>query len=108
MALVIALLSVLVIVEGSTTTQWQNKQVYHHSMNTSGNDTLNCSNTWFFTRQFDNGSSACECGSDLGEVISCDEVSGQVELLENYCMTYDVDNISLVVAMCYFASSHIS
>ena len=40
MALVIALLSVLVIVEGSTTTQWQNKQVYHHSMNTSGNDTL--------------------------------------------------------------------
>ena len=69
MALVIALLSVLVIVEGSTTTQWQNKQVYHHSMNTSGNDTSNCSNTWFFTRQFDNRSSACECGSDLREVI---------------------------------------
>ncbi len=69
MALVIALLSVLVIVEGSTTTQWQNKQVYHHSMNTSGNDSSNCSNTWFFTRQFDNRSSACKCGSDLREVI---------------------------------------
>ena len=71
-----ALLSVLVIVEGSTT-QW----------NTGYNDTSTCSNTWFFTRQFDNGSTACECGSDLGEVITCDEASGQVELLESYCMT---------------------
>ena len=106
MALVIAFLSVLVIVEGSTTTQWKNEHVNHHSVNTGYNDTSTCSNTWFFTRQFDNGSTACECGSDLGELISCDEASGQVELLENYCMTYDNDNRSLVVGKCYFASSH--
>ena len=88
-------MSVLVVVEGSIT-QW----------NTGYNDNSNCSNTWFFTRQFDNGSTACECGSDLGFLIHCDKVSGQVALLETYCMTYDVDNISLVVGKCYFGSSH--
>ena len=86
-----ALLSVLVIVEGSIT-QW----------NTGCNDSSNCSDTWFFTEQFDNGSTACECGSGVGKVISCDEASGQVELLGSYCMTYDSDNISLVVGKCYF------
>ena len=65
------LLSVVVMVEGSTT-QW----------NTGYNDSSSCSKTWFFTRQFDNGSTACECGSDLGYAISCDEASGRVELLE--------------------------
>ena len=89
-----ALLSVLVVAEGSIT-QW----------NTGYNDTSNCSDTWFFTRQFDNGSTACECGSELGEVIRCDEVSGQVKLFETYCMSYDDDNISLVVGKCYFGSS---
>ena len=89
------LLSVLVIVAGSTT-QW----------NISSNDTSTCSNTWFFTRQFDNGSTACECGSELGFVISCDGASGQVELSKNYCMTYDNDNTSLVVGKCYFAIYH--
>ena len=96
MALTIfVLLSVLVIVEGSTT-QW----------NTGYNDTSTCSNTWFFTRQFNIGSTTCKCGSDLGHVIRCDEASGQVELLENYCMTYDNDNRSLVVGKCYIASCH--
>ena len=89
------LLSVLVITEGSTT-QW----------NTGYNDTSTCSNTWFFARQFDNGSTACECGSQLGFVKRCDGVSGQVELLKSYCMTYDNDNISLVVGNCYFASNN--
>ena len=98
MALTISvLLSVLVIAEGSTT-QW----------NTRYSNTSTCSNTWFFTRQFDNGSTTCECGSDLGYVIRCDGVSGQVELLKNYCMTYDNDNISLVVEKCYFPSNHSS
>ena len=90
-----ALLSVLVIVEGSIT-QW----------NTGCNDSSTCSNTWFFTEQFDNGSSACECGSDVGKVISCDEASGQVELLGSYCMTYDNDNKSLVVGKCYFGLNY--
>ena len=90
-----ALLSVLVIVEGSIT-QW----------NTGYNDNSHCSDTWFFTRQFDNGSTACECGSDLGEVIRCDEASGQVKVFEIYCMSYDNDNISLVVGKCYFGSRH--
>ena len=94
------LLSVLVMIEGSTA-QWKN-----HSVNTGYVDTWEnstCSNTWFFTKQFANGSIACECGSDLGLVISCDGASGQVELLEHYCMTYDTRNISLVVGQCYFA-----
>ena len=90
-----ALLSMLVIVEGSTT-EW----------NTGYNNSSNCSDTWFFTRQLGNGSTVCECGSNLGGIIRCDGASGQVELLDNYCMTYDSDNISLVVGMCYFVSNH--
>ena len=82
-----ALLSVLMIVEGIT----------------AYDDTSTCSNTWFFTKQLENGSSVCECGDDLGHVVSCDAASGQVELLKNYCMTYDSDNTSLVVGKCYFA-----
>ena len=90
-----AILGVLVMVEGSDT-QW----------NTGCNVTLTCSNTWFFSRQLDNGSTACECGSNLGHVISCDEASGQVELQGSYCMTYDNDNISLIVGRCYINSFH--
>ena len=81
----------------------------NYSVNTGYVDTENstCSKTWFFTKQFTNGSIACECGSDLGLVVSCDRASGQVELLENYCMTYDTHNISLVVGKryMYFASN---
>ena len=99
-----ALLNVLNIVEGFSTTQWKN-----HSVNTGNDDTWKnstCSNTWFFTKRFDNGSIACECGSDLGLTINCDEISGQVVLHENYCMTYGIHNVSLVVGKCNFASKH--
>ena len=48
---------------------------------------------------------ACECGSNLGPIVRCDVASGQVKLLQHYCMTYDTRNTStsLVVGQCYFA-----
>ena len=90
-------LSFLVIIEGSAT-QWRNKQ------ETGSNDTVeneNCPYTWFSTKQLNNGSTVCECGSDLGYVISCDQKSKHVEIFEYYCMTYDSDNVSLIVGECY-------
>ena len=91
-------LSFLVTVEGSTT-QLKNKQVI------GCNDTEqyeNCSYTWFFPKPLGNGSTVCECGSDLGYIISCDNSSKHVEILEHYCMTYGNDNASLVVGKCFF------
>ena len=61
-----------------------------------------CSNTWFYPKHYDNGSTVCECGSDLGSIIECDKASGQVKLFRYYCMTYDNSNTSLIVGKCYF------
>ena len=92
-------LSFLVIVEGSTT-QLQAKQVI------GCNDTEqygNCSYTWFSPMPLGNGSSSCECGRSLGLIISCDNSSKHVEILDEYCMTYGNDNVSLVVGECFFS-----
>ena len=63
-------------------------------------DNGSCSNTWFYPKHFDNGSTVCECGSDLGFTVDCDPTSQQVKLDEYYCMTYDNDNTSLIVGKC--------
>jgi len=54
-AILAILLSFLVATEGSTI-QWKKKTGYDNSP---------CSDTWFFPKTLDNGSTACECGSKL-------------------------------------------
>ena len=62
--------------------------------------------TWFYPRTLSNGSTACECGSDLGDTISCNSTSHVVDLLHCYCMTYNNDKSSLVVGASYYGCYH--
>ena len=97
--LAIIVMSFLVATEGNTT-QWKKE---------TGCSNSTCSDTWFIPKMLDNGSTACECGSDLGYLISCDQLSRHVELFQYYCMTYNNDNVSLVVGRCFSSQrgSHI-
>ena len=58
---------------------------------------------WFIPKRTDNGSTVCECGSNIGGIVRCDNTSQTVKVLEGYCMTYSNDNTSLVVGQCLYA-----
>ena len=59
--------------------------------------------TWF---QEKNGT--CECGSDLGGTIMCNNYTKTVAIVEGYCMSYDIDGTlrdiedsELVAGLCF-------
>ena len=71
-------------------------------INTSNGDTSTACPTWFYPRTLSNGSTECECGSDLGEIVRCNSTSHVVSLLQCYSMTYNNDKSSLVVGASYY------
>ena len=71
-------------------------------INTSSGDTSTTCPTWFYPRTLSNGSTECECGTDLGETIACNSTSHVVGLLYCYSMTYNNDKSSLVVGASYY------
>ena len=64
-----------------------------------------CSASWFVPTIFSNGTTSCECGSDLGGVIECENGSEKVDLLRCYCMTFGVNDSMLVVGSCIYGCS---
>ena len=72
-------------------------------INISDVDNATTCSTWFYPKTLRNGSTGCECGSSLGDHIECNRTSHMVGLLRCYCMTYNIDNSSLVVG----ASSYV-
>ena len=64
-------------------------------------DTI-CSDTWFLSKPSSNGSTSCECGSELGGVVECHNSSKEVDLLDCYCMTFSTNGTMLVVGPCIY------
>ena len=65
--------------------------------NTSKND-YSCSTypPWFTYDKFTN---RCQCGSDLGGIVNCDNANKKVYLKYCYCMTYD-DHLGTIAGAC--------
>ena len=62
-----------------------------------------CSHPWFYLTNSSNGSTVCECGSELGLTVHCSSETQQVEVLICYCMTYNKESASFVVGMCIYS-----
>ena len=77
-------------------------------INISDVDNATTCSTWFYPKTLSDGSTVCECGSSLGDLIECNRTSHVVGLLHCYCMTYNIDNSGLVVGAssygCYYLS----
>ena len=76
--------------------------------NNSSVDNATTCPTWFYPRTLSNGSIVCECGSNLGETISCNGTSHVVAMVACYSMTYNNDKNSLVVGASYYGCYHTS
>ena len=55
-----------------------------------------CHGQWTVVKEY-NGSTSCECGSDLSGVLQCDSKSFEVKLLSCYCLSHS-ENITVVGA----------
>ena len=77
-------------------------------VNNSNVDNATTCPTWFYPRTLSNGSTECECGSDLGKMVTCNSTSHVVGLLHCYCMTYNNDKSGLVVGASYYGCYHTS
>lgn len=51
---------------------------------------------WF---EFNNATNRCECGSELGGVVHCDQRWGLVYIIDCYCMTHD-NQLGIIVGGC--------
>ena len=58
--------------------------------------------TWFLP-EIDKGNDTCKCGSDLDDIISCNNGKQQVYLHRCYCMSYNKDMSALVVGNCHYS-----
>ena len=57
-------------------------------------------NTTCTTWHTPSNSTSCVCGSSLEGIVECDSSSGKVRLLRCYCMTFDVNELMLMVGRC--------
>ena len=57
---------------------------------------------WMFPTHPENGSTACECGDNVRGAVLCNSETQKVEVHKCYCMTYSIDNTSLVVGKCWY------
>ena len=56
-----------------------------------------CTDLWFTPR---NGT--CHCGDSIHDVVSCDEQTKEVKVLDCFCMTNDLATNQTVVGACFF------
>ena len=61
---------------------------------------------WMFPIHTENGSTACECGDPVAGAVVCSSNTQKVEVHKYYCMTYSIDNTSLVVGKCQYSSKY--
>ena len=62
-----------------------------------------CSHPWFYPNNGSNGSVVCECGSELGGVVKCNNETKELQVLLCYCMTYNVLSDTYFVGTCIYA-----
>ena len=61
-----------------------------------------CHGLWTIAKE-DKGNTSCECGSDLGGLVQCDNTSFKLQLLPCYCMTpYEKNPNITVVGACLY------
>ena len=93
--------SELVSKASSPSTHWE-PEVYELAESDLAINQVNphCSGLWTIVEEH-NGSTSCECGSDLGGVLQCGRNSLEVKLLSCYCMSsYEKDPNVTVVGAC--------
>ena len=56
-----------------------------------------CRDLWFTPR---NGT--CQCGDSIRDVVSCDEQTKEVKIIDCFCMTHDSVTNQTVVGACFF------
>ena len=62
-----------------------------------------CHGPWTIAKEDRSGNTSCECGSDLGGLVQCDDMSFKLQLLPCYCMTpYEKDPNITVVGACMY------
>ena len=64
-----------------------------------------CRDTWFVPRG-PNGD--CECGYSFNGVVSCDEGTKEVRVLDCYCITFDSTSNKTVVGECFVNCANVS
>ena len=58
-----------------------------------------CANTWFVWKP---KSKTCHCGHNFDGIVSCDESTKEVKVLDCYCVTYNSEHKEDVVGSCFF------
>lgn len=61
--------------------------------------------TWFYHKERGNAGTndSCECGTSLGGIVSCNNITGEVRVLDCFCITLNGDSSkSTVVGRCLF------
>ena len=79
------------------------KSLLLHSDGANKEHEYSCSRPWFYPKNSSNGSTVCECGSQIGFTVRCSTKSQQLQVLVCYCMTYNKEMASYVVGMCFYA-----
>ena len=64
-----------------------------------------CPDTWFVRNGFDG---ECKCGHTLGGVVSCNEETREVRVLDCYCITYDSATNKTVLGECLYNCLNVS
>ena len=97
MSLAMALLLALILTSSSVQVGDINgeKSYEHITEQLTAKET--CGDLWFTPR---NG--ACHCGDSIRDVVSCDEQTKEVEILDCFCMTNDLATNQTVVGACFF------
>jgi len=62
-----------------------------------------CSRSWFYPNNSSNGSTVCECGSELEGRVKCNNETKEIQVPLCYCMTYNVQSDLYVVGTCIYA-----
>ena len=79
-------------------------QAGDRDIHTSDADNTTVCPTWFYPKTLMNGSTVCECGSNLGGTISCNDRTHVVSLSEHSCywITYGKDGRNLVAGTTFY------
>ena len=64
----------------------------------TGTESEPCTQTWFVRNE---STGECHCGHSIDRVVSCDEESKEVKVLDCYCMTLDSELNETVVGACF-------
>ena len=76
-------------------------------IHTSDADNTTVCPTWFYAKTLMNGSTVCECGSNLGKTIGCNNRTHVVSLSQCYWITYSKDGHNLVAGATFYGCTTI-